>query len=57
MDGDFDLDAMLKEDTEACYPSDTHAPRGEPEVYRKTIDETLAVLQNKEEGRLFKSTC
>lgn len=56
MDGDFDLERMLKEDTEACYPSATHSPRGEPEVYRKSILETLATLKDKEEGRLFKTT-
>ena len=56
MDGDFDLERMLKEDTEACYPSATHSPRVEPEVYRKSILETLATLKDKEEGRLFKTT-
>lgn len=56
MEGPFDLDTMLKEATEACYPSSTASPVSEPEVYRKSMMDTLKTLQDKEEGRLFKTT-
>lgn len=57
MQGDFDLDGMLKQATEACYPSSQSPPIPEPEVYRKSMVDTLATLQAKEEGLLFKATC
>lgn len=56
MQGEFDLDAMLKEATEACYPNGTAVPIAEPEVYRKNMEETKTILQCKEAGTLFKST-
>jgi len=56
MQGECDLEQMLKEAVEACTPSDKNVPVGEPEVYRKSIEQTRQILQAKEEGHLFKST-
>lgn len=47
MEGDFNLMEMLKEETEACYPSGKGPGKPEPEVYRKPIDEVVEVLKGK----------
>lgn len=52
MEGDFDMDQMLKEATEKCYPSKNAVPEPEPEVYRRKIDEVLNILQTQEDGIL-----
>lgn len=44
MQGPMDLDAMLKEATEACYPGENYVPIAEPEVYMKSMDEVLEML-------------
>lgn len=48
MEGAFDLEALLKEATEACYPKPGYVPVAEPEVYRRTIDEVLAQFRERE---------
>lgn len=50
MVGEFDMDKLLKEATEKCYPSSTHAPDPEPEVYRRSIEDVLYTLQGQQEG-------
>lgn len=50
MQGEFDLDKLLKERTEECYPSPTKVPEPEPVVYRRTIDQVLQTLQKRREG-------
>jgi hypothetical protein len=47
---DFDMDKMLKEATEKCYPSSTGEVELEPEVYRRTIDDVLLILQTQQDG-------
>lgn len=44
MQGPMDLDEMLKEATEACYPGENYVPIAEPEVYMKSMDEVLEML-------------
>ena len=51
MDGEFDLDHLLKNATEACYPAENTLPAPEPEVYRKNIYDTINVLKEKEMGK------
>lgn len=46
----FDMDAMLKEATEKCYPSKNGPPEPEPEVYRRGIPDVLATLQFQQDG-------
>lgn len=48
--GDFDMDVMLKEATEKCYPSSTGIPEPEPEVYRRNIEDVLNTLQTQQDG-------
>lgn len=38
MDGDFDIDSLLKAATEKCYPREDQIPEPEPEVYRRDIE-------------------
>lgn len=52
---EFDMDAMLKASTEACYPQPGMIPELEPEVYRRDINHVKNVLQEKKEGRLCNS--
>ena len=52
MEGEFDMDLMLKEATEKCYPSSGAIPDAEPEVYRRNIQDVLNTLQCQEEGIL-----
>lgn len=42
MPGIFDMDKILKEGTEACYPAPGREPMSEPQVYRKTLEEVVA---------------
>lgn len=44
MEGDFDLEAMLKEATEKCVPGENYIPEPEPIVYRRTISDVLDIL-------------
>lgn len=41
MDGPFDLDGLLKEATEQCYPSENFIPNAEPKVYARTIEQVM----------------
>ena len=47
---DFDMDKMLKEATEKCYPSANGEVELEPEVYRRSIDDVLLILQTQQDG-------
>ena len=47
---DFDIDVLLKEATEKCYPSKNGPPEPEPEVYRRAIPAVLATLQFQQDG-------
>lgn len=47
---EFDMDQMLKEATEKCYPSSNGEVQAEPEVYRRTIDDVLLILQTQQDG-------
>ena len=40
-DEPFDIEKMLKEATEACYPNESCEVRAEPRVFRKPIDEMV----------------
>lgn len=48
--GDFDMDKMLQEATEKCYPSSSGEVEAEPEVYRRCIDDVLLILQTQQDG-------
>lgn len=50
LDGDFDMDQMLKEATEKCYPSSEGVPEPEPQVYRRDIADVLNTLQTQADG-------
>lgn len=52
MEGEFDLDKMLKEHTDLCHPGAGHVPEAEPEVYRLDIKETVEQLKKKRQ-RMF----
>lgn len=47
MEGEFDLDNMLKEHTESCHPNSVGAPECEPDVYRLNIADTITQLKRK----------
>lgn len=47
---EFDMDRMLKEATEKCYPSSNGEVQSEPEVYRRTIEDVLLILQTQQDG-------
>ncbi len=47
---EFDMDLMLKEATEKCYPSSNGHIEMEPEVYRRTITDVLLILQTQQDG-------
>lgn len=47
MDGEFDLEKLMKTATEKCYPSDSNLPEPEPEVYRRNMDDVIKILQEK----------
>ncbi len=44
MEGPMDLDDMLKEATESCYPGENYVPIAEPEVYNKSLEHVLELL-------------
>ena len=45
MNGPMDLDDMLKEATQACYPGEDYIPIAEPEVYTKSLMHVVQQLQ------------
>jgi hypothetical protein len=47
MDGEFNLDVLLKNATEKCLPSESNIPEPEPEVYRRNIESTIKILNEK----------
>lgn len=52
LEGDFNMDEMLREATEKCYPTKTGIPEPEPEVYRRNIADVLLTLQTQQDGVL-----
>lgn len=52
MEGEFDLEKMLKEHTESCYPGGGDAPICEPEVYRLDLQDTIKQLVRKRKNML-----
>jgi|JI7StandDraft_1071085.scaffolds.fasta_scaffold186244_2 hypothetical protein len=50
MTGPMDLDEMLKRATEDCYPGENYIPIAEPEVYNKSLQQVLEMLNVKEVG-------
>jgi hypothetical protein len=57
MVGEFDIDSILKEATERCYPGEGRVPEPEPEVYRRELKEVLTTLQCQEEGIMCGHLC
>lgn len=51
MEGEYDLDKMLREATERCFPRENAQPDQEPEVYRKPIEQVLEKFQEREQGK------
>ncbi len=49
--GMFDIEALMKDATERCVPTEGRLPEPEPEVYRRTIDQVLQIFMDKEMGR------
>jgi hypothetical protein len=47
MEGVCDLEKLLQDHTEACLPGEGKIPTAEPEVYRRTLDDTKAQLEKK----------
>lgn len=47
MDGVFNLEELMKVATEKCYPSDDNIPEPEPEVYRRSIEDVIKILEEK----------
>jgi hypothetical protein len=43
----FDLDEMLKQATEDCYPREGWVPNCEPVVYRRALEEVVQTWKNK----------
>jgi len=51
MDGVFNMDTLLREATEACYPrEDGVIPETEPEVYRRSIADVINTLNSRKMG-------
>lgn len=50
MQGKYDLDSMLQEATQRCYPHEGVQPEAEPEVYRRPIENVLETFQKREQG-------
>lgn len=48
MTGPMDLEGMLKEATQACYPGEDYIPIAEPEVYTKSMQQVLEMLNIKD---------
>ena len=49
---EFNMDKMLQEATEACYPSPGMIPALEPEVYRRSIEHVVGILAERKTGKL-----
>lgn len=50
MEGIFDLEQLMKDATEKCMPTDDKLPEPEPEVYRRSLDDTILILKEKTAG-------
>lgn len=51
MEGEYNLDKMLHEATQRCFPQEGEQPQAEPEVYRRPIDSVLETFKKREEGK------
>lgn len=49
---EFNMDEMLKEATEACYPRPGIIPEPEPEVYRRALEDVKQILKERKEGKV-----
>lgn len=47
MEGEFDLEELMKKATEKCLPSETNIPEPEPEVYRRDLLTVLDIIKEK----------
>ncbi len=47
-DTDFPLDDLLDKATDACLPSNHHVPRAEPHVYRRTLEQVVRMMCERE---------
>lgn len=52
MEGECDLEKMLKEHTELCFPGKGNVPISEPEVYRNNLEDVIRILKKKKQ-RMF----
>lgn len=50
MEGDFDIETLMKNATEKCMPKDDQLPEPEPEVYRRSLNDTILILKEKALG-------
>lgn len=50
MEGNLDLDPMLLEATQRCFPQEGVQPEPEPEVYRRSIDEVLVNFEKRQDS-------
>lgn len=50
MDGEFDLESLMKDATERCLPAEDRFPDPEPEVYRRSLEDTILILKEKALG-------
>lgn len=50
MEGPFDLDQMLREATQRCFPDNNTQPEPEPIVYRRPIENVIETLAAKDLG-------
>jgi hypothetical protein len=50
MQEEYDLDKMLLEATQRCFPSEDRTPDPEPVVYRRPIESVLQTLQKRIQG-------
>ena len=57
MEGEFDLDKMLKEHTDLCHPGIKNVPEIEPEVYRLNIKDTIEQLKKKRQKMFMDVDC
>lgn len=50
-DEPYNLDQMLREATERCFPDKNQNPEPEPEVFRRPIENVLETFKQREEGK------
>lgn len=52
MEGEFNLDILMKEAVEKCTPSETNIPEPEPEVYRRNLYDVEKILEEKKSKQI-----